>query len=118
MKSGFTAKTPYLFSKFLLKKVNGIALIPFALKEQRSTKRQERPNKKYFSLSCRSWRLGVLAVHFWVLPFALEACPRCVDATPYKSGLQLAVVLLLPVPFALVTALFFWIRRASEPEKE
>ncbi|HUO57240.1 MAG TPA: hypothetical protein VMV05_03590 [bacterium] len=43
------------------------------------------------------------------------ACPRCVDATPYKLGLQLAVVVLLPVPFACAYWVYRSIRDAEEP---
>jgi hypothetical protein len=50
------------------------------------------------------------------LPAIAEACPRCVDATPYKSGLQLAVAVLLPVPFALAYGLYRFIRNESKPE--
>lgn len=50
------------------------------------------------------------------VPVFVEACPRCVDATPYKSGLQLAVAVLLPVPFALAYGLYRFIRNESKPE--
>ena len=75
-------------------------------------------NKKNLSVFCRSWRLGVLAVNIWILPSMLLACPRCVDATPYKTGMQVAVAVLLPIPIILVTALFFWIRNASKTETD
>gem|GEM_PF-6842575 len=44
------------------------------------------------------------------------ACPRCVDATPYKSGMQWAVVFLLPIPLGLGTGLFLWLRKAAQNE--
>jgi hypothetical protein len=78
----------------------------------------EMANKKISSVFCRSWRLGVLAVNICLLPSVLLACPRCVDATPYKTGMQMAVAILLPIPAVLVTALFFWIRNASKEETE
>ncbi len=57
---------------------------------------------------------------YYLLPMAvpamLQACPRCVDATPYKMGMQWAVVVLLPVPIVLAGALFFWIRGASKSD--
>jgi len=50
------------------------------------------------------------------VPAMLQACPRCVEATPYKMGMQWAVVVLLPVPIVLAGALFFWIRGASKSD--
>lgn len=50
---------------------------------------------------------------------SLWACPRCVDATPYKTGMQLAVAVLLPVPFALAYGIYRFIRyetKAGPPE--
>ena len=44
------------------------------------------------------------------------ACPRCVDATPYKLGLQLAVVVLLPVPFVCAFLVYRFIRKAGQEE--
>lgn len=49
-------------------------------------------------------------------PGILDACPRCVDATPYKTGMQLAVIVLLPVPAILATLLFLWVRKESRGE--
>ena len=46
----------------------------------------------------------------------VSACPRCVDATPYKLGLQLAVVVLLPVPFACAYWVYRSIRDAAKEE--
>lgn len=62
----------------------------------------------------RRWMPVVL----WGMPWFARACPRCVDATPYRSGLQLAVAVLLPLPFALGFFLYRFLRRAlaSEPK--
>jgi len=46
----------------------------------------------------------------------LLACPLCVDATPYKHGLLMAVFVLLPVPFVLIGGLLLWIRKAAKAE--
>ena len=46
----------------------------------------------------------------------VAACPRCVDATPYKLGLQLAVVVLLPVPFACAYWVYRSIRDAAQEQ--
>src|SRR5580693_5764812 len=73
----------------------------------------ETRRKKYFCLSL-CLRVSVVIILF--LPSVLLACPRCVDATPYKTGMQVAVAVLLPIPIVLVTALFFWIRNASKAE--
>lgn len=45
----------------------------------------------------------------------LWACPRCLAASPYKTGLFWAVLVLLPVPFILAGWLVWFIRR-SKPE--
>jgi hypothetical protein len=60
--------------------------------------------------------LGALVVN--LVPCLADACPRCVDATPYKTGMQLAVAFLLPIPFLLAGGLFFWIRKFSKPDSE
>lgn len=54
---------------------------------------------------------------FWAGPGLLEACPRCVDATPYKMGMQLAVLVLLPLPLALGGWLLWTIRKYSRPQQ-
>ncbi|HJT23597.1 MAG TPA: hypothetical protein VJ873_03420, partial [bacterium] len=46
----------------------------------------------------------------------LWACPRCVDATPYKTGLFWGVLFLMPIPFLLVGGVVLWIVRHSKPE--
>ncbi|GEM_PF-2227726 len=56
------------------------------------------------------------AMALWLLPLAAQACPRCVDATPYKSGLQLAIAVLLPLPFALGYGLYWFLRRSFPAE--
>lgn len=47
---------------------------------------------------------------------AASACPRCVDATPYRTGLFWAIALLLPLPFILVGAVVAWIVRHAKPK--
>lgn len=47
---------------------------------------------------------------------AASACPRCVDATPYKTGLFWAIALLLPLPFILVGGVVAWIIRHTKPK--
>jgi hypothetical protein len=61
---------------------------------------------------------SILSVVGFFLPMFLEACPLCVDATPYKNGLLIAVLVLLPVPFILAGGLFLWIRRMSRDETQ
>jgi hypothetical protein len=48
------------------------------------------------------------------VPALVEACPRCVDATPYKTGMQIAVAVLLPIPFVLAYGLYRWIQNESK----
>jgi hypothetical protein len=48
----------------------------------------------------------------------LWACPRCVDATPYKLGLQMAVVVLLPVPLVLGFLIYRWLKKSEEAATE
>ena len=55
---------------------------------------------------------AVFAALIWLTPWCLEACPRCIEASPHRIGLIWAAVLLLPVPFALAGWLFWWIRRS------
>ncbi len=57
-----------------------------------------------------------LFLAFGLLPVLSEACPRCVDATPYKTGMQIAVAVLLPIPFLLAYGLYLWIRNESKAE--
>jgi hypothetical protein len=61
--------------------------------------------------------LFILPVSFYLsaASFVL-ACPRCIDATPYKAGIQMAVLFLLPIPFILLTSLFLYIRHYSKPQ--
>lgn len=58
----------------------------------------------------------ILAGLFLMLLMApgLWACPRCVDATPYKLGLQMAVVVLLPVPLVLGFLIYRWLKKAEQ----
>jgi hypothetical protein len=107
----FTAKTPRRQEK---QKIN----LPYGRIRNRVLLKFEKIKNIYLSVLRRSWRLGVLAVNILFLPSVLLACPRCVDATPYKTGMQVAVALLLPIPIILVTALFFWIRNASKAETD
>ncbi len=60
--------------------------------------------------------LSPAAMILWLTPLAAQACPRCVDATPYKSGLQLAIAVLLPLPFALGYGLYRFLRRSFPAE--
>lgn len=53
-------------------------------------------------------RASVVALVF--VPVLAEACPRCIEASPNKTGLFWAAMLLLPVPFALAGGLVWWIR--------
>lgn len=46
----------------------------------------------------------------------LWACPRCVDATPYKIGLFWGVLFLMPLPFLVFGGVIFWIIRHSKGE--
>jgi hypothetical protein len=57
-------------------------------------------------------KLTALAV--LLAPWAAFACPRCVDATPYKTGMLIAVLVLLPIPLVLGFSLYRWIRKAEE----
>jgi hypothetical protein len=52
------------------------------------------------------------------LPLWAEACPRCVDGTPFKIGLQWAVVVLLPLPFTLGYLLYRFVRASIPPEED
>ncbi|HVZ79718.1 MAG TPA: hypothetical protein VHE12_02825 [bacterium] len=56
----------------------------------------------------------VLGVLFYLTPWTLWACPRCVDATPYGRSLLLAVWVILPLPAILGSALYLWIRKSSQ----
>ena len=49
-----------------------------------------------------------------VLPAAVEACPRCFEGTPYRTGLIWAALFLLPVPFLVVGILGYWLTRAPK----
>jgi hypothetical protein len=53
----------------------------------------------------------------WLAPWIAQACPRCVDATPYRSGLQMAIAVLLPLPFTLGYFLYRFIRNAISTEE-
>ena len=57
-----------------------------------------------------------IGVALALLPLWVEACPRCVDGTPFKTGLQWAIVVLLPLPFALGYLLYRFVR-ASIPSE-
>lgn len=47
-------------------------------------------------------------------PYAAWACPRCVDATPYQTGMFVAVLVLLPLPAVIGFFLYRWIQRAEK----
>jgi hypothetical protein len=51
-----------------------------------------------------------------ILPAAVEACPRCFEGTPYRTGLIWAAVFLLPVPFVIVGVLAYWLTRTPDPK--
>ena len=70
--------------------------------------------KPFKSRSTRLTHAFVLFLLLEIIPSFLQACPRCVNATPYKIGMQWAVVVLLPVPLVLAVLLFLWIRRESK----
>jgi len=57
--------------------------------------------------------LVLLAGFMIFVPGVLQACPLCVNATPYKDGLLWAVGLLIPVPFVLSYLMYGWFQRAS-----
>jgi hypothetical protein len=57
-------------------------------------------------------KLWVQAV-LWA-PYAAGACPRCVDATPYKTGMLVAVLVLLPLPLTMGFFLYRWIQKAEK----
>ena len=59
--------------------------------------------------------LGMIAA---LLPKVAGACPLCVESTPYKNGLQWAVLFLLPVPFILAGTLIWWVRRHLPSDQE
>jgi hypothetical protein len=61
-------------------------------------------------------RLKILMAGFWLLPLWAEACPRCIQASPYKGGLLWAVLFLLPVPFILAGVVGGWIVRHSKTD--
>ncbi len=50
------------------------------------------------------------------IPALAEACPRCVDATPYKMGMQIAVGVLLPIPFILAYGIYLFIQKESKAD--
>ena len=54
-----------------------------------------------------------LALFVLWMPWAAQACPRCVDATPYKTGMLIAVVILLPIPMILGFSLYRWVQKAE-----
>jgi len=62
--------------------------------------------------------ISAAAVFFISCPAWLQACPRCVDATPYKAGLLWAVVFLLPIPFIVVGLISLWIVKNSKPDSK
>lgn len=71
-----------------------------------------------FKSFCRSLWLLVSVVIFYFSASMALACPLCVDATPYKHGMLIAVFVLLPVPFLLAGGLFLWVRRMSKGENQ
>jgi hypothetical protein len=78
------------------------------------TKTQRRSKENYvFQIVFTLW-LRAFVVVILLFPSAMVACPRCLEASPYKTGLFWAVLMLLPIPFILASLLFLWIRRASK----
>lgn len=57
-----------------------------------------------------------LAAMVFGLTSLAQACPRCVEATPFRLGLQWAIVVLLPLPFTLGFFLYRFLRRAFPTE--
>ena len=64
------------------------------------------------TLNRRLWP-GAAAAGVLALPALSVACPQCVNSTPYGSGLIYAVAFIMPIPFALVGFLVWWIARHS-----
>lgn len=55
-----------------------------------------------------------LALVLFFTPWIAMACPRCVDASPYNSGMLIAVLVLLPIPMILGFSLYRWILKAEK----
>jgi hypothetical protein len=68
---------------------------------------------RQFSTILNFFLLPILLVMAIFSPISAWACPLCVNATPYRDGLLVAVGFLLPVPFVLAYCIYGWIRRAS-----
>ena len=66
----------------------------------------ENINPNFFSLHLLAFVMVAV-----LLSNLAAACPLCVESTPYKHGLQWAVLFLLPVPFVLAGTLIWWVRR-------
>jgi hypothetical protein len=81
--------------------------------EVTKTRRKEKEflNREY---PCPSWCLRVFVVVLTFFPLAAPACPRCLQATPYRSGLLWAVGFLMPIPFLLAGLLAAWVARHSK----
>ena len=58
--------------------------------------------------------LQLWALAFLWAPYSALACPRCVDATPYQTGMFVAVLVLLPLPAAMGFFLYRWIQKAEK----
>ncbi len=60
-------------------------------------------------------KLGLFLTGFLMglVPVSVWACPLCVNASPYKDGLLVAVGFLIFVPFIAAYFMYGWIRRAS-----
>lgn len=53
------------------------------------------------------------ALAVFLAPWIVAACPRCVDATPYRTGMFIAVLVLLPIPMVLGFSLYRWVQKAE-----
>jgi hypothetical protein len=58
----------------------------------------------------------IFALAVFLTPWIALACPRCVDATPYKSGMLIAVLILLPIPMVLGFSLYRWVQKAEKED--
>jgi hypothetical protein len=56
---------------------------------------------------------GWTAACILALPALSQACPQCVNSSPYGKGLIYAVAFIMPIPFALIGFLVWWIARHS-----
>ncbi len=57
-----------------------------------------------------------LIVFFIGFPALSWACPLCVNASPYKVGLLVAVGFLMLIPFGVTYLMYGWFQKASRTE--